>query len=133
MSQNSDNIEAINEFMHRTTPATPAAAIAFNDWVQWYEETKPSFLGFWSDADFDHARNLRNAFNRANAVTAAEKKAVEQVIKTGVSSEQAAGETDRRNAAGNIVELTAPCKASRPPVAARCWSRASSATSPIPR
>ncbi len=104
MSENGDNIEAINDFMHRQSPQTPAAAIAFNDWVQWYEATKPGLLSFWSDADFDHARNLRNAFNRANAVTTAEKKQVEQVITTGQSAEQSAGETDRRNAQGNIEE-----------------------------
>jgi len=104
MSANGDDIDAINDMMHRTKPQTPAAAIAFNDWVQWYEATKPGVFSFWSDADVDHARNLRNAFSRANAVTTAEKKQVDEVIKTGVSREQAAGEPDRRNAAGDIAE-----------------------------
>jgi len=106
-SENAANVEAINDFMHRTPPATPAGAIAFNDWVTWYEKTKPADFnpfGFWSDADVDHARNLRNAFNRANAVTAAEKKQVDEVIKTGQTLEQAQGQTDRRNAAGDIIE-----------------------------
>jgi hypothetical protein len=111
--ENAANVEAINDFMHRETPKTPQAAIAFNDWVQWYEATKPGFFSFWSDADVDHARNLRNAFNRANAVTAPEKKQVEEVIKTGVSLEQAKGETDRRNAEGNITEA--------PPGVAHQW------------
>jgi hypothetical protein len=105
MSENAENIEAINDFMHRASPATPAAAIAFNDWVTWYESTKPGMFSFWSDADLDHARNLRNAFNRANAVTAAQKQQVDAVIKGGVSLEQAKGEPDRRNASGDIVEL----------------------------
>lgn len=103
-SENAANVEAINDFMHRSSPKTVAASLAFNDWVTWYEATKPSFFSYWSDADVDHARNLRNAFNRANAVTTAEKKQVDTVIKTGVSLEQSAGETDRRNAAGNIIE-----------------------------
>lgn len=101
---NADDVEAINSFFHRTPAKTPAAELAFNDWVQWYERTKPGLFGFWSDADVDHARNLRNAFNRANAVTAAEKKQVDEVIKTGVSNEQARGETDRRTSSGDIAE-----------------------------
>lgn len=113
MSDNSDNIDAINDFFHRTSPVTPAAAIAFNDWVKWYEATKPGLLSYWSDADVDHARNLRNAFNRANAVTTAEKKQVDEVIKTGQTIEQSAGEPDRRNAAGDIVE--------QPPGLAHQW------------
>jgi len=104
-SENAANVEAINDYMHRTPPQSPGGSIALNAWVTWYEQTKPtSFLGWWSDADVDHARNLRNNFNRANAVTAAEKKQVDEVIKTGVSLEQAQGQTDRRNAAGDIVE-----------------------------
>lgn len=101
-----DDIEAINTFFHDpgNAPRTPAAASAFNEWVKWYEDNKPGFFGFWSDADVDHARNLRNAYNRANAVTPAEKQRVDDVIKTGLSEEQQRGETDRRNAAGDIVE-----------------------------
>jgi hypothetical protein len=104
MAQDADDIEAINVYMHSTPPQTPAGSIALNDWVTWYEQTKPGVFSFWSDADVDHARNLRNAFNRANAVTTAEKAKVDEVIKTGQSLEQSAGQTDRRNAAGDIVE-----------------------------
>lgn len=101
---NAEDIEAINEYMHRTQRKTAAASAALNEWVKWYEATKPGPLGWWSDADYDHARNLRNAFSRANAVTEAEKAQTESVIREGVSAEQARGETDRRNAEGNIVE-----------------------------
>lgn len=101
-----EDIEAINDFFHRSenAPRTPEARAAFNAWVKWYEDTKPGAFGWWSDADFDHARNLRNAYNRANAVTAKEKENVERVITTGMSTEQMQGETDRRDASGNIVE-----------------------------
>ena len=101
---NAEDIEAINEFMHRETPKTDAARAAFNEWVRWYEATKPGVFSFWSDADFDHARNLRNAYNRANAVTQKEKDLAERVIRTGQSREQMQGETDRRDAQGNIQE-----------------------------
>ena len=112
-SENAANVEAINDYMHRTSVATPAGAIALNAWVPWYEASKPSLFGWWSDADVDHARNLRNDFNRANAVTAAEKKQVDEVIKTGQTLEQGQGQTDRRNAAGDIVE--------QPPGVAHQW------------
>jgi len=102
--ENATNVEAINDFMHRAAPQTPAAAIAFNDWVKWYDATKPGVFGWWSDADVDHARNLRNAFNRANAVTTAEKAKVAEVIQSGGTLEQSAGEPDRRNAAGDFEE-----------------------------
>lgn len=102
----SEDIEAINEFFHRAgnEPKTPAARAVFNEFVKWYEDTKPGPLGWWSDGDKDHASNLRNAYNRANAVTAQEKATAERVIKTGMSTEQMMGETDRRDADGNVVE-----------------------------
>lgn len=110
-----EDIEAINDFMHRAgnEPRTAEARAAFNEWVRWYEETKPGALGWWSDADKDHASNLRNAYNRANAVTAREKEVTERVIKTGMSTEQMNGQTDRRNAEGNITEV--------PPSAVHQW------------
>ncbi len=101
---NAEDIEAINDFMHRETPKTAAARAALDEWVKWYEATKPGIFSFWSDADRDHATNLRNAYNRANAVTQAEKDLAERVIRTGMSAEQMRGETDRRNAEGNITE-----------------------------
>jgi hypothetical protein len=99
-----EDIEAINDFMHRDVPKTAAAKAALNEWVRWYEATKPGAFSFWSDADFDHARNLRNQYNRANAVTQHEKDLAEEVIQHGMSAEQMRGETDRRDAGGNIVE-----------------------------
>lgn len=101
-----EDVEAINDYMHDPAngPRTKEAEAALNAWVKWYEDTRPSALGWWSSADYDHARNLRNEYNRKNAVTSAQKAQVEQVIKTGQSTEQAQGETDRRDAGGNIVE-----------------------------
>jgi hypothetical protein len=97
------DIEAINEFFHRAgnEPKTPAARAVFNEWVRWYEATKPGAFGWWSDEDKDKASNQRNAYNRANAVTAKEKELTERVIKSGMSTEQMQGEPDRRNADGN--------------------------------
>ena len=110
-----EDIEAINQFFHRpeNAPKTVNARAVFNEFVQWYEANKPGALGWWSDADKDHASNLRNNYNRANAVTAKEKAATERVITTGMSTEQMMGETDRRDADGNVVE--------QPPGVAHQW------------
>ncbi len=100
-----EDIEAINQFFHRadSAPKTAAARALLTDWVQWYDANKPGTFGWWSDEQSDVARNKRNAYNRANAVTAQEKAATERVITSGVSTEQAQGEADRRNADGNYV------------------------------
>lgn len=112
MSDRAD-LEAINDFFHRpeNAPRTSKAKLVFNDWVTWWEANRGNW--WFSQAEYDHARNLRNDYNRANAVTAEQKKQVEAVITTGVSSEQAQGETDRRNASGGFVEA--------PPGATRKW------------
>lgn len=110
-----EDIEAINDFFHRpeSAPKTANARAVFDEFVTWYEANKPGTFGWWSDADKDHASNLRNAFNRANAVTAQEKATAERVITTGMSTEQMNGQTDRRNAEGNIIE--------QPPGVAHQW------------
>jgi hypothetical protein len=97
-----DDLKAINEFFHREPPKTPAAKVVFNEWVVWWE----SIQGNWynGQAEFDHARNLRNSYNRANAVTPKEKELTERVITTGMSGEQQRGEADRRSATGDYIE-----------------------------
>lgn len=96
-----EDIEAINVFFHSETPKTQAARVVLDEFVKWYEATKPGAFGWWSDEDKDRASNLRNAYNRANAVTQKEKDLAERVIKTGMSTEQMQGEPDRRNSEGN--------------------------------
>lgn len=104
MSAVDEDLKAINDFFHRSenAPRTPAAKAVFNEWIAWWEDNGDAW--FNGTAELDHARNLRNDYNRANAVTAADKAKVNEVIRTGVTSEQAAGETDRRNADGGFTE-----------------------------
>lgn len=104
MSQVDEDLRAINDFFHRpaNAPKTAAAKAVFNEWIAWWEDNGDNW--FNGTAELDHARNLRNDYNRANAVTAEAKAQVESVIRTGMTSEQAAGETDRRNAEGGFTE-----------------------------
>ena len=98
---NAANLAAINQYMGQQRPINDEAGKAKNAWIIWYDR-----LGWWdktypSQAVYDYARNLKNAFNRANAPTPEAKKQVEQVIQTGVSSEESRGEADRRLASGD--------------------------------
>lgn len=87
-----DNMAAIVDYMNKTTPKTSAAAKIKDEFAKWHNG-----ISFWDDNDvtYDTARNYRNSFNLANSTTATERQQVEAVIKTGVTTEEAAGEAAR--------------------------------------
>jgi hypothetical protein len=93
-------MEALDAYMSATPAVTPQAVALKNAWRAWYDDL--SFISRRESDNWDAARNRRNDFNRANAVTPAEKKQVEATIKTGQTTEQSAGETDRRDSNGNL-------------------------------
>jgi hypothetical protein len=99
MSQEQD-MEALDAYMSATPAVTPQAVALKNAWRAWFDGL--TFISRRESDNWDEARNRRNDFNRANAVTPAEKKQVEQTIKTGQTTEQSAGETDRRDSNGNL-------------------------------
>jgi hypothetical protein len=92
------NMEAMNAYMMNSQAHTLLANELRDSWISWYDN-----LGIVVDVDsvFDEGRNRRNAFNRANAVSSAEKEQVDGQIKTGMSLEQTEGKADRRNSSGN--------------------------------
>jgi hypothetical protein len=79
---------------------TPQAVALKNAWRAWYDGL--TFISRRESDNWDEARNRRNAFNRANAVTPADKAKVEQTIKTGQTTEQSSGDIDRRDSNGNL-------------------------------
>lgn len=110
------DMEAINRFMSDTVAVTPEGVKLKDAWIKWWDN-----LGWWEKSietgPFDEARNRRNAFIRANAATAAEKEAVERVIRTGVTTEEmspddfwrldpgnSGGQTKRTDSEGNLPE-----------------------------
>jgi len=101
MSQSQD-LAAIDTFIHSVSLNTNDAKALFTDWVQWYTN-----LGWYdlnvNSATYDTARNKRNAFELANAESEADKEQIRQVQTQGISTEQAQGLPDRRDADGNIV------------------------------
>lgn len=98
------NIEAINRYIADAKINTAAAAKIRDRWIKWHDN-----LG-WYDSSFpslqvyDEARNIRNEFNIANAVTTEEKKQVKQLQQEGLTSEELRGETSRRLSTGDYLE-----------------------------
>jgi len=96
-----ENVEAIDRYIKGATLNTPAATAIRDDWTKFYNEFSWSYA---SQEDYDRARNLRNRFNLANAITKAQKEQVEHVMKTGLTTEELAGGTSRKLSSGMYEE-----------------------------
>ena len=99
MSETADNLNAVNVYFHTIPAKTREAAAQVTDWVRWWDSTgNPSVYWFSiPDAVWDEARNRKHAFDLANATTPAEVAVVQEVAKTGLSTEQMQGQADRRD------------------------------------
>lgn len=93
-----EDVEAIDRYITSQPVNTSAAARIKDEWIAWHDNVS-TWLGV-SREDYDHARNLRNQFFLANAITPDQKAAAENTIKTGVTTEEMAGGTDRRLTTG---------------------------------
>ena len=101
------DMEAINRFMSDTVAVTPEAVRLKDDWIRWWDT-----LG-WGEKNvgtqaFDEARNRRNAFIIANAITPSQKKDMEDVVKHGITSEEMQGDTRRADSSGKFPEPPPP-------------------------
>lgn len=109
MSDWSDNMDAINVYITTVPLKTPQATQLHDAWVAWYSGLSWLELNVTqSQATYDEARNRRLAFDQANAVTDADKAAVQNVATTGISTEQQAGQADRRRSDGTYAIPPAP-------------------------
>lgn len=94
-----EDIDAISRYITSQPIRTDTARQLKDDWIRWRDG-----LSFWDrnfdGSTYDLARNKKLAFDRANAVTAQQKQAVETVAKTGLSTEQMQGKEDRRTSTG---------------------------------
>lgn len=83
----SEDMEAINRFMRSSTANNIKAAGIKNSWPNWYDN-----LGWYSknfdSSTYNTARAKRNAFSIANARNQSESEAVQNVINTGMTTEQ---------------------------------------------
>jgi hypothetical protein len=94
-----DNLNTVNGYFHATPSKTPEAGRLATDWSHWWDTTgnPTNYTLEIPPAVWDEARNRKLQFDLANAVTAHEQKQVIEIAKTGVSSEQAQGQQDRRD------------------------------------
>ncbi len=104
MLPQAEDIDAINRYIIETPVRTPAAQAARDTWILWHDAT-----GAWerntSRPAFDHARNLRLAFELANATTDAERGQILETAMSGLSAEQMQGQPDRRATDGSYSEI----------------------------
>lgn len=84
-----EDMEAIDVYMRSAPANTPAAQKIQADWKTWYDGL--NFVTKMMDSNFDEARSRRNAFWIANAVTADQKQAVNNVLTTGITTEEMQG------------------------------------------
>jgi hypothetical protein len=103
MSVEADDIDAITKYVTSTSVKTDAARKkqdeykAWIDTVSWYDKN-------YDRPTYDHARNLRNEFNLANATTPTEVAIVKNIITTGFTGEQQRGEPTRISSEGKFSE-----------------------------
>lgn len=98
------NIEAINEYVMNAPLKTSAGAKARDKWLEWHDNLGWYDKGFPSLQVYDRARNLKHAFDLANAPTPAAKEAVKESMKTSLTSEELRGETKRTTSEGGYLE-----------------------------
>jgi hypothetical protein len=95
-----DDMEAIDRYIKGTPLKTAAARDVYNEWTIWFDNISL----YYSQGNYDHARNLRNRFNLANAQTTAEQARAKEVMATGMTTEEMAGGTRRTLADGSYAE-----------------------------
>lgn len=94
------NIDAIARYIGaQVAPRTDAARAVRDEWQRFYSGLSDFEANFEQQA-YDRARNLKLQYNLANALTEAERAAVMHQALEGVSSEQVAGDPDRRTSGG---------------------------------
>lgn len=99
--QDNQDMQAINQFIADTEPVTAKARELKSDWINWWDGLS------WYDKNaststYDKARNKRNDFIRANAVTSAEKAAAKQVREKGGTTEEVEAGPNKPGEAGQF-------------------------------
>jgi len=93
------DMNAINRYIMTTPIKTDAAKKVQIEWINFWQANEKSFL-WYTQEEFDRARNIKRTFDMANAPSAAAKKAVQDVYSNSITSEEARGEVKRSTAEG---------------------------------
>ena len=108
LTDQADNIDTITRYITVDTTVKTAAARAKQDEYKGWIDTVSWYNKNYDRPTYDHARNLRNEFNQANATTPAEQQAVQQVITGGMTTEEMQGGGSRVSSEGRFSEKEAP-------------------------
>jgi len=93
------DMEAINKYIMEKTPLTPEAKAVQVEWIKFWKEHQKSIL-WYSQDEFDQARNIKRNFDLANAISSAEKAVVENHYASGITSEETKGGVRRSTSEG---------------------------------
>lgn len=85
-----EDMDAINVYMRSKVIVNNAAYAIKDDFIRWWDNLS-WYDKQWGGPAFDEARTRRNKFNLANVKNESERKAVEQVITTGMTAEEMQG------------------------------------------
>lgn len=107
MTEQAENIDAINRYILTQPVRTPKARSLRDEWITNYAKLSWFDTNYDSDT-YDWVRNRRNEFDYANATTPAELAAAKQQHGKGLSSEEMRGEPDRRLSTGDYVDPPNP-------------------------
>lgn len=99
--QDNQDMQAINQFIADTEPVTDKARQLKTDWINWWDSLNWLEKNASTDT-YDKARNKRNDFIRANAVTTAEKKAAKEVAAKGGTTEEVEAGPNKPGQAGQF-------------------------------
>jgi murein L,D-transpeptidase YafK len=99
--KDNQDMAAINQLIANTEPVTAKARQLKDEWITWWDDLTWLDKNVTGDA-YDKARNKRNEFLKANAVTAAEKEAVRRVQATGATTEEVEAGTNKPGEAGQF-------------------------------
>lgn len=98
MTQQAENLKAIDDYFKRIVAITPKAAAVQTDWLVWYPKLSWASLNIDGKV-YDEARARRNLFNLSNVRSEAELKQVQTVMANGISSEALSGKSSSEVAA----------------------------------
>ena len=103
----SEDMEAINRyFMEQVKVQTPAAEKVKQEWMKWWADNSGDL--WYSEAQFDVARNLKKKFDLANAKSNTEREQIKEIHARGITAEELRGETRRSGTDGMFLEEEKP-------------------------
>jgi hypothetical protein len=99
-----DDLNAIADYMSATAARTPKAIQLKDSWLKWFDQLSWYTKNVSPGDDYDEARNRRNAFNEANALTSEELEMAKRTAREGFTTEEMEGERKRVLSSGRFPE-----------------------------